>query len=513
MLMKTERNCLEWTKYPVWILYRYILHFIVPYLFFQIGCYSPTHKINPSGNIDLLREQIASLAADPNLFNAQIGIYIESLPSGEIIYQQNEHKLFIPASNMKVFTTATALLKFGSKFKYRTEIYNDGKIEQGVLRGNLIVKGRGDPTLAPRYYDGDVRKVFHAWVDSLQACGIQEIRGNLIGDESYFQGEPLGTGWQWDYEPFWYAAQISALTLNDNCIDVTVTPNDTIDRPPQISLMPPTRYVGIDNRARTILADSVQTLFLTRPRLQNMLQVENEIPVNKPPYHESISVENPALFFITVLAEVMTTRGITIQGSLITQKQPDQIPYNTCQRIFTQYSPELSEIIKVTNKVSQNLYTEQLLLTLAAEYGKKATASEGAAVVLDQMTSIGIPETEFLMVDGSGLSRNNLITPYAISTLLRFMARHSNFGYFYESLPVAGVDGTLKGRMQKTVAENRVHAKTGFVGRVRNLSGYAYSADDEPIIFSILVNNYTVPTSAINLLQDRICVLLSNFKR
>jgi D-alanyl-D-alanine carboxypeptidase/D-alanyl-D-alanine-endopeptidase (penicillin-binding protein 4) len=154
-----------------------------------------------------------------------------------------------------------------------------------------------------------------------------------------------------------------------------------------------------------------------------------------------------------------------------------------------------------------------LLVTLAAEYGREATAAEGTQVVLSQMKEMGISEMEFLMVDGSGLSRNNLLTPAAISMLLRFMASHAYFNYFFESLPVSGIDGTLKNRMKKTNAESKVHAKTGFVGHVRNLSGYLYSADNECFLFSLLVNNYTVPTPLINAFQDKLCILLSNFSR
>ena len=467
----------------------------------------------PGHKIDLLREQIAYLTGDPNLFNAQIGLYIEAVSNGEVVYRQNDHKLFIPASNMKIFTTATALLKFGPLFRFRTAIYTDGKIEQNILQGNLIIRGKGDPTIAPRFYNGDVRRVFQNWADSLHILGIREINGDLIGDESYFQTDPLGSGWQWDDEPFWYAAPISALTLNDNCVDVTVVPSDTIGLRPKISIMPPSRFFVIENRARTTAADSVQTLVLNRPRLQNIIIAENEIPQNKPPYQESISVENPALYFVTVLAEVLESRGIILHGSLRTNRELDQISYNRCRILLTHTSPELAKIIEITNKVSQNLYTEQMLVTLAAEYGRQATAAEGTRIVLNQMKEIGISDMEFSMVDGSGLSRNNLITPNAVSTLLRFMSRHPYFDYFYASLPVTGLDGTLKNRMKKTPAESRVHAKTGFIGHVRNLSGYIYSANDELFLFSMLVNNYTVPTPLINNWQDKICILLCNFQR
>ena len=172
--------------------------------------------------LDILIEKTNYLIADPQLFNAQIGVTIESVDEGETLFALNEHKLFISASNMKLFTTAAALLNFGPTFHFKTAVYARGKIEKGVLEGDLIIKGSGDPSLAARFSGGDSRSFFRAWADSLQAQGITQINGNIVGDASYFQSSALGYGWQWDDEPFWYSAQISALSFNDNCVDVAV---------------------------------------------------------------------------------------------------------------------------------------------------------------------------------------------------------------------------------------------------------------------------------------------------
>ena len=165
---------------------------------------------------DILNENIQYLINDPGLYNANIGVYIESLDHGDIIFRQNEHKLFIPASNMKLFTTSTALIKFGPDFRYKTELFIKGAINAGVLTGDLIIHGKGDPSITPRFYEGDFRIVFAEWIGILKSQGIAEIQGDIIGDASYFQNAPLGSGWEWDDEPYWYAAQLSALTLNDN---------------------------------------------------------------------------------------------------------------------------------------------------------------------------------------------------------------------------------------------------------------------------------------------------------
>ena len=464
-------------------------------------------------NLENLRKKIVWLISDPNLFNAQVGIYIESIDRGEAIFAQNEHKLFISASNMKMFTTAATLLNFGPDFKYKTDVFSSQPIKNGKIEGDLIIRGSGDPTIAPRFSNGDHEYFFRAWADSLSARGLKYISGDIIGDASYFQTEPLGFGWQWDDEPFWYSAQISALSYNDNCIDVTVVASDQIGQPPEVILFPQTDYFSIDNRAITTAPDSVRTLFITRPRLQNRLLIRNEIPINKPRYNESISVEDPAKYFVYVLRDVLRQKGITIKGDVKSVKEADKINYDQKNLLFTHYSPPLSDIIRAVNKRSQNLYAEQLLLTLAAEFGKTASATEGTKVVTNTLAGMGIPESEFLMHDGSGLSRVNLISPNSVGLLLRYMAVNKYFSYFFNSLPISGIDGTLRKRMVSTTAEGKIRAKTGYVGHVRNLSGYAETEDGERLIFSILVNNYLHPTAAINLLQDKICILLANFKR
>ncbi len=494
----------------------YGLSVLIILSFVIAGCTSSGKVPLPSeytSNLDVLSAKITSLVSDPRLFNAQIGVYIESIDYGETIYTQNEHKLFISASNMKIFTTATALLRFGPGFRYKTGVYTTGKTTDGIMRGDLIVRGHGDPTIAPRFSGGDTKAYFRSWADSLFNLGITLIDGDIIGDESYFQTDRLGYGWQWDDEPFWYSAQISALSFNDNCIDVTVIANEKSGEPPSVILSPPTNYFTIDNQAITTGPDSTRTLFLTRPRLQNVLLVQNSIPQNKPKYFESISVDDPASYFVFVLKEVLEEKGIKVKGNIKTVIDRGYYRYDDLSLLFTHYSPPLSEIIRAVNKRSQNLYAEQLLVTLAAEYGNMATAEDGVQVVNSTLSTMGISEDEFLMHDGSGLSRVNLISPNSVGLLLRYMFKNEYFAYFFDSLPIGGIDGSLRKRMTGTPAQGSVFAKTGYVSHVRNLSGYAKSKDGEMFIFSILVNNYLIPTSAINLLQDRICILLANFSR
>jgi len=493
-----------------------ILLILSSFLFVITGCSVSGNGSKTTvqiSNLKILQDKISYIIADPNLFNAQIGVYIESIENGETIFSHNEHKLFIPASNMKIFTTATALIRFGPNFTYKTKIYYNNSIKNGVLQGDLIIRGSGDPTISPIFSNGDARLFFRSWADSLMSIGITEIDGDIIGDESYFTTDPLGYGWQWDDEPYSYSAQISALSFNDNCVDVTVVASKKIGESPEVYLSPPTDYISIDNKAVTTEPDSIRTLYLTRPRLQNKILIRNNIPINRSIFTQSISVEDPAKYFIHVLREVLVEKGIRINGDLQIIKIPDLLDYSDYSHVFTHKSPPLSEIIKIVNKQSHNLYAEQLLVTIAAEYGNYSSAANGVEVVNSTLYKMGISNNEFSMHDGSGLSRFNLISPFTVSLLLRYMSKQDYFSYFYDSLPIAGVDGTLRNRMTGSPAVGFVRAKTGYVGHVRCLSGYVESAEGENFLFSILVNNYLHPTPSVNILQDRIGILLANFER
>ena len=309
--------------------------------------------------VEELREKISYLVSDPNLFNAQVGIYIESLKNGEVIFNQNEHKLFISASNMKLYTTAVSLLKFGPDFRFKTGVYLADTLESGTLHGDLIVRGSGDVSISGHFHDGDVTKPLNAWADTLIKMGITRITGNIVGDASYFQTPSLGPGWEWDDEYFSYAAQISALTINDNCINVTVRPNEVIGFPPYVELSPLNSYVTVENHAVTTAADSVSSLRVTRPRLKNTVVVSREIPVNNREISELISVENPAQFFVELFAGVLAQKGIVVEGKPIVTHEPDAVKYQDYRLALEYLSPPLSEIITAVNKPSQNLYAEQ----------------------------------------------------------------------------------------------------------------------------------------------------------
>jgi len=464
--------------------------------------------------LNQLKYELDEIFKDPSFSNAYWGVIIQSLETGEYLYRLNEHKSFIPASNMKLFTTAVALIKLGPDFRYKTYIYTDGKIKDEILYGNIFIRGSGDPTISGRFTNGDVIKTFKDWADSLLKLGIKEINGDIVGDDNYFDDQYMGTGWAWDDETYWYSAHISALSFNDNCVDFEIFPGKKIGDPAIIKINPNTKYVQIKNQVITVHPDSSTKIDFFRAPGTNIINVFGKISLKSKPQKESISIHNPTLYTATVFKEVLESKGIKITGSAVdiddTFLNPD---YENMTILASYESPPLSEIIKVINKRSQNFYAEQLFRTLGKIFGGEGSTQKSVEVIKTTLSQFGIPPEAISIYDGSGLSRLNLVTPFQILTLLNYMYKHEYFSYFYESLPIAGVDGTLETRMRKTKAQGNVRAKTGYVQYARALSGYIKTKDNEMLSFVMITNNYLIPTSAANMIQDIVCQRLAEFSR
>ncbi|MGQ9854238.1 MAG: D-alanyl-D-alanine carboxypeptidase/D-alanyl-D-alanine endopeptidase, partial [Candidatus Oleimicrobiaceae bacterium] len=446
---------------------------------------------------------------------AHWGVAIQSLRNGEFLYLRAEDKEFMPASNMKLFTTAAALVKLSPEFRYRTTLLTTGAVSEGVLQGPLIIQGTGDPSITGRYHQGNMLAVFQAWADSLRKLGISAVEGDIIGDDNYFADEILGAGWSWDYQADYYAAQISALSFNDNCMDIIFTPGDTVGAPVHFRLEPTTDYVQVNCLVTTAAKDRALGVVFERAPGTNRVTIRGSIAIDAGESRDWFSVENPTLFAAYVFRQTLEQKGITVRGRAVDIDSLPGFTYSPtrCGVLATYTSPPLSELVTTVNKISQNLYAELLLRTLGAECKGIGDAAHGAEVVKEVMVGFGVDPEVISMVDGSGLSRLNMVTPKAVVALLRGMRRHPAGGVFFDSLPIAGVDGTIRGRMRRTAAENNVRAKTGFIGHVRSLSGYVRTADQEELAFSMIANNYTAPTSLANSLQDLVCERLANFSR
>lgn len=492
-----------------------ILIFVVTFCTYSFGQTYQNQNYNRynSSKLSEFWQQIDDIFSDPNFNSSNWGVVIKSLETGEYLYKRNEDKLFIPASNLKLITTAAGLISLGPDYKYQTDIFIDGRIDGSVLKGNLIVQGIGDPTFSERFNKGNVYQVFNNWADSLLAKNIDEISGNLIGDDNLFDDNGFGNGWSLDHESYWYSAPTSAICLNDNCVEISVKPA-TYNNPATLSILPQTRYVTIINKVTTGPKGSATNLDINRERGTNIITVFGKIEEGSEERKVFATVNNPTQFAMVVLKDVLQKKGIIVKGyASDIDMEETPLDYSKMNILFTYESVPLFDIIKIINKDSQNFYAEQLLKTIGLEKENFGSIENGVNVEKKILKDMGINPENLIIVDGSGLSWLNLVTPRQMINLLTYMYRNEYFNYFYESLPVAGVDGTLANRMKKSKAENNVRGKTGYNDGVRSICGYVYTADNEPIAFSIIVNNFIVPASLADNLQDQVCVRLANFSR
>jgi serine-type D-Ala-D-Ala carboxypeptidase/endopeptidase (penicillin-binding protein 4) len=460
-----------------------------------------------------LRDQLDDYFNDKNFSDALWGVMIKSLKTGEIIYKRNVDKLFIPASNMKLFTSTAALLLLGPNYNYETEFYVNGDLEKGVLKGDLIIQGSGDPTISNRFYGGSKTKIFEDWADSLKAKGIWIIGGNILGDDSVFDNHGLGTGWTLDYESSWFASPSGALSFNDNTIEIKVEPTE-INYPAKISLNPDTKYVTVISKVITGDEESQNSISVERLRGTNIINVTGVIRKDSKSYVENLSISDPTMYLLTVLREVFEKKGIVVKGNIGGLENSDKkIIEDDLTLVYRHRSVSLNSILKELNKNSNNFYAEQLLKTIGLELYNYGTVENGVKACKELFNTMGISPDNMIMADGSGLSRLNLISPRQIVNLLSYMYKSEVYSNFYESLPIAGVDGTLINRMKKTSAENNVRAKAGYNTNVSAISGYLKTVSGEPLVFSILVNNFLAPPALANYIQDNVCHRLVNFNR
>ena len=445
----------------------------------------------------------------PLLEGAHTGFAVKSLTDNRDLYAVNETKFFIPASNMKLFTTAAALVLLGPEFRFTTRVYTDGTLNEGVLRGNLFIKGVGDPTLSRRFHDGGAGRILTEWADTLLRLGIKRITGDIVGDGSLFDDQYLGAGWSWDDEIHCYSAQVSALSFNDNGIKLVISPAAEMGSPSVIETGPRTAFVTIANDVATVSSGEEASITFARAAGTNVIKVAGRIGVGSAPHEACVSVHRPSLFAVTVFKEVLESKGIEIEKGVVAIGKSDQKPDYESMRIVASYdSPPLREIIKHVNKSSHNLSAELLFRTLGSIFGGEGSTDRSVRVIKEAVSEMGILPDQISIHDGSGLSRYNMVMPGHVMKLLEYMYAHPYFIYFYDSLPIAGAEGTGKRRMKDTEAEHQVRAKTGSFKHVLNLSGYITTRNREMIAFSIMNNNLIGSVSELKKLQDGICATL-----
>jgi D-alanyl-D-alanine carboxypeptidase/D-alanyl-D-alanine-endopeptidase (penicillin-binding protein 4) len=486
---------------------------------------------NAPATLAELQSRIQEVVRQPALEPGFFAVKIVSLDTGLVIYEQSANKFTRPASNMKLYTVAAALDRLTPDYHFITTVYAKEKPEDGKVKGDLIVYGRGDPSFAARFNNGDYFKGINDLAARIVTAGVTRIKGDLVGDESWFNGAPLGSGWEWDDLQWSYGAQVSALTVNDNAIDLTVKPGEKAGAPVVITSGPPATFMTIANRATTGSRGSKSDLNIYRELGANTLEISGSLPLGDNGFTGSTAIPDPALAFVTMLKDALLKRGVKIDGRVRTLDarsgmsivpnpsaglmQATNVPPQTPPvEIASIQSPPFSLIASHTLKPSQNLYTEIILRTLGKlnSVGPSQTNEEaGLIVVRNFLRQAGANESDLALNDGSGLSRNDMITANATVQLLTFMSKHRYFAQFRDALPVAGVDGTLRTRMRGTAAENNLRAKTGSLSSVASLSGYVTTAAGEHLVFSMMLNNYPDASALRRDSIDAIAILLASF--
>ena len=455
---------------------------------------------------DSLKRAIDSVVDRPAFAPAFWGIEVRSLSTGRVLYSKNAGKNMKPASTFKLLATAAAVDLFPPEERFRTSVETAGHLDAaGRLIGDVLLVGRGDANLSGRFFDGRAIAPFEKMADALLAAGVVRIEGRIVGHEGLFKGDRRGEDWAWEDLVWCYGAEVSALSFNDNCAELKASAGERAGDPLVIERAPISDYYRVVSTATTSAAGTKSDLTLARDFGANVIKLSGTHPLGERPWEGSVALEDPARYAATVFKETLETKGIRVEGDVATSSEP--LPGGLRVLAFLE-SPPLTEIVKAVNKPSQNLHTEMLLRLLGVKAKGEGSVAAGHEALKEFLRRSGVAEEPGALRDASGLSRSDLIRPHEVVNLLVAMDKHPRGQVFRDSLPIAGVDGSLKNRMKGTPAERRVIAKTGSIRNVNALAGYATNRDGDRFAFSIVVNHYEGPARDATAAIDEIATLL-----
>jgi D-alanyl-D-alanine carboxypeptidase/D-alanyl-D-alanine-endopeptidase (penicillin-binding protein 4) len=479
---------------------------VTPRLLVAALCFTITAL--PAAQASLDRD-LDAIFDDPVLARALVAARVESLGSGgprtapPTIYQRNADRLVVPASNMKLVTVAAAAALLGWNFRYDTRLESIGSVAHGVLDGDLVVTGSGDPSIGSP--DGGHGQLFLSWADALRGAGIRYVHGRLIGDDNAFDDEGRGAGWAWDYLGAGYAAPAGALTYNEGAAIARITPGTAPGAPASVTFGPPGHHLELHTDVRTETAGSMVSLSLFRAPASPNVSLSGSVPAGGPPVERTAAVDNPTRFFVDALHAALASRGIAVSGGAWDiDDLASGLSRGERRTIAVHESEPLSALTGYALKLSQNLYAELFLKTMGRRAGNAGTTEAGRRAVGTVLSKWKIPADAIVMQDGSGLSRYNYLTAGAIVTLLTHVWMDEGLrGPFLAGLPVAGRDGSLELRMRGSALDRRLQAKTGTISNVRALSGYLDTDSGDKLVFSIIVNHFTAPNAAVDAIVER----------
>ena len=460
---------------------------------------------------------------ESDLGRARLGVFVMA-QDGRVLYSRNAEQLFTPASNMKVYTTAVALDLLGPEYRWRTSVYANKQPDgNGTVEGDLILYGRGSPDLIAKP-KGDAPSLAKL-VDELYQAGVREVRGNIVGDNSYFRGELFGTGWQWNDIQWYFGAEPSALSIDENSVEVTIGPSNKQGSSANVVINPNSSPLRLTNETKTSEHGDTTSIGIMRELSGNDLRVWGDFPVNGRAFSAFLSVHDPSMWAAAQFKQALVTRGIKVTGEARTRDfriaETEKFDPQKSVELAREDSAPLSAIVHHTNKESDNLYAELILRTVGKERGASAPDPDprknrergddeaGTAVVRAWLESKGINTKGLAIRDGSGLSRLDLITPETTTRLLMAMSNSNAAAAFRDSLPVAGRDGTLSARLKKLTG--RISAKTGTLTYTHSLSGYATTPANQTLVFSIMCNDATNGRGAVQIIDD-VAALIADFR-
>ncbi|MBI4606652.1 MAG: D-alanyl-D-alanine carboxypeptidase/D-alanyl-D-alanine-endopeptidase [Planctomycetes bacterium] len=404
---------------------------------------------------------------------------------------------FKPASNQKVLTTAAALHGLGADFRYETVLLGTGPVAGGKLQGDLVIRGGGDPNISGRFHGGDPSALLRRWARDLHAAGLREVTGDIVADDTLFDDERFPAVWDSRQQEVWYAAQVSALSINDNCADVTVRPGASPGKPARITVEPARAGIAVEGSVETRAGRGSRVIVHRKPGT-NLISVRGEIGVRADPWNGNVTLDDPASVFACALEAALEGAGVTVRGGARKAERPAAsgesgdaplarpVPASahgpggsgggtgggSRGTVLLRHTSTLLEDLPVVLKRSQNLHAEILLKLLGARAGGEGSRKGGARAVQRYLEAKGIPAAGLVVADGSGLAHENRVTARVFARVLHAVRSEPYFERYLQVLPIAGKDGTLDDRFQgKSPARGNLYAKTGYIRGVSCLSG------------------------------------------
>ncbi|KRP64261.1 D-alanyl-D-alanine carboxypeptidase/D-alanyl-D-alanine endopeptidase [Pseudomonas orientalis] len=468
-------------------------------LSFLLGGCASVSQTSTSATLDML-------LADPALQGATVSLTVRDARTGSTLYQHNPRTRLVPASNLKLLTTAAAMDVLGPQYRFATQLLSNGTRQGDRLTGNLYLRGVGDPAI--QYAD------YQALAAQLASQGVRQVQGDLVFDDTWFDAERLGVDWSHDDETTYYGAQISALTVSPNTdfdagsVLVTARAPLRVGQPVSVDIFPPTDYLQLSNRA---VSGPGNSYGINRRHGTNLLQLSGAVAPGRQS-QQLISVWEPTQLVANLFEHALAQQGITVQGRRVMGGASPAV----VTLLAEHQSAPLQELITPLLKLSNNTMSEALLKAMGRQTANSGTAAAGALAVAGFLKRQGLDTTTLSQVDGSGLSRRNLVSSQTFTDLLLVAGKQPWFDAWYNALPVAGntdrmTGGSLRYRLRGTPADNNLHAKTGSMAGVSSLSGYVTDAQGRKLVFSMLTNNYVVDGAQVKALEDRMAVALSRW--